>query len=329
MIRDRKARPLCSVIVPVCNESANIHILYERIQEAVAGLDADWELLFVDDGSWDDSFDILVELHRMRPEVRALRLSRNFGSHIAIAAGLDHASGDLAIIMAADMQDPPEVLPALFERWKAGCDIVWGVRQDRDDPLTNRLWSWAFYTLIRRIALPDYPKGGTGSFCLIDRMVIEAFQQLRERNRVTFGLLSWVGFRQEHVPYRRERRHAGRSGWTSGRRVKAALDTIASFSYFPIRLISYIGICVSLLSVVGALYVLLTALFFARPVAGWPSLMVVVLFLGGVQLITLGIIGEYLWRSLDESKQRPLYFIRDAVGVKRGRSVNVTVNSHR
>ena len=316
----RKAQPLCSVIVPVYNESANIPALYDRVQKVVAGIEASWEFLFVDDGSTDGSFDALARLHGGHPEVRALRLSRNFGSHIAIAAGLDHARGDLAIIMAADMQDPPEVLPALFERWRAGCDIVWGVRKDRDDPLSTRLWSWAFYAVIRRIALPEYPEGGTGSFCLIDRMVIDAFRQLRERNRVTFGLLLWLGFRQDHVPYRRERRQVGRSGWTLGRRVKAALDTIASFSYFPIRLISYIGVCVSLLSLAGAVYVLLAALFYAHPVAGWPSLMVVVLFLGGVQLITLGIIGEYLWRNFDESKHRPLYFIREAVGIPEGKA---------
>ncbi len=313
-MRTRKAHPVCSVIVPVYNESANLHALYERIRKAVAGLEARWEFLFVDDGSDDDSFEVLERLHDFHPEVRALQLSRNFGSHIAIAAGLDHARGHLAIIMAADMQDPPEVLPALFERWRAGADVVWGVRVDRDDALSTRLWSWAFYVVIRRIALPEYPEGGTGSFCLIDRKVMEAFRQLRERNRVTFGLLSWLGFRQDRVPYRRERRRAGRSGWTLGRRIKAAVDTIASFSYFPIRLISYVGLGVSLLSLVGAGYVLVTALVYAHPVAGWASLMVVVLFLGGVQLVTLGVIGEYLWRSFDESKHRPLYFIREAVG---------------
>jgi glycosyltransferase involved in cell wall biosynthesis len=311
----RDLRPLCSVIVPVYNESANIPALYERIQRAVAGLDASWEFLFIDDGSVDDSFGVLAGLYRTHPEVRALRLSRNFGSHVAIAAGLDHARGDLAIVMAADMQDPPEVLPTLIDRWRAGCDVVWAVRRDREDSLSTRLWSWAFYAVIRRIALPEYPEGGTGSFCLIDRKVIDAFRQLRERNRVTFGLLLWLGFRQDHVPYRRARRQSGRSGWTGGKRVKAALDTIASFSYFPIRLISYVGVAVSLLSLVGAVYVLLTALFYAHPVAGWPSLMVVVLFLGGVQLITLGIIGEYLWRNFDESKHRPLYFIREVIGI--------------
>jgi len=310
--------PLVSIVVPVHNEQENLERLYDEVNRVLAGIGGlEWEFLFVDDGSRDRSFDIVRELHARDQRVLALRFPRNFGSHVAIAAGLDHCRGDAAIIMAADLQDPPELLPTLIAEWTAGSDIVWAARAGRDDGAVRRVLTRAFYRLVRRFAIPTYPAGGTGSFCLISAPVVETFRECKERNRLTFGLIAWSGFKQTEVPYRRPQRDAGRSSWTAGRLVKSAVDTFVGFSFTPIRAISYFGVGVSLVSFLVGLYLLINKLAFGTKVEGWTSVMLAVLVLGGVQLVMIGVLGEYLWRVLEEARARPLYVLERRLGFDR------------
>jgi polyisoprenyl-phosphate glycosyltransferase len=309
------SRPLIAIVVPVHNEKDNLVRFREEVSLVMRELgEYDWEFVFVDDGSTDGSFDILRTLRDLDERVTALRFPRNFGSHVAIAAGIDYAKGDAAIIMAADLQDPPALIRDFVARWRDGYDVVWGARSGRDD---GRMRAWAmnrFYSLVRRIAIPNYPRGGTGSFCLITKPVMDAFRQMNERNRLTFGLIAWAGFRETQVPYHRPRRLVGASSWTIGKMFKAAIDTFVSFSFLPIRAISYFGVLVSLLSFLFGFYVLLNKILFGTHVEGWTSVMLAVLLLGGVQLVMIGVLGEYLWRALDEARARPLYIIERSLG---------------
>ena len=309
------AKPLIAIVVPVHNEKDNLVRFREEVSVVMRQLgEYDWEFVFVDDGSTDGSFEVLTTLRDLDERVTALRFPRNFGSHVAIAAGIDYAKGDAAIIMAADLQDPPELIREFVARWRNGYDVVWGARSGRDD---GKARAWAmnrFYSLVRRIAIPNYPKGGTGSFCLITKPVMDAFRQMNERNRLTFGLIAWAGFRETQVPYHRPRRLVGSSSWTMGKMFKAAIDTFVSFSFLPIRAISYFGLLVSALSFLIGFYVLLNKVFFGTHVEGWTSVMLAVLLLGGVQLVMIGVLGEYLWRALDEARARPLYIIERTLG---------------
>ena len=309
------AKPLIAIVVPVHNEKDNLAHFHEAVSVLMHQLgEYDWEFVFVDDGSTDGSFEILTTLRDVDKRVTALRFPRNFGSHVAIAAGIDYSRGDAAVIMAADLQDPPSLIKDFVARWREGFDVVWGARSGRDD---GRMRAWAmnrFYSLVRRIAIPNYPRGGTGSFCLITKPVMDAFRQMNERNRLTFGLIAWAGFRETQVPYHRPRRLVGDSSWTIGKMLKAAVDTFVSFSFLPIRAISYFGLLVSLASFLFGFYVLINKLFFGAHVEGWTSVMLAVLLLGGVQLVMVGVLGEYLWRALDEARARPLYIIERTLG---------------
>jgi dolichol-phosphate mannosyltransferase len=308
--------PRATVIIPCFNEEATIPVLYEQLVSVLDPIFGErWEVLFVDDGSSDRSMSMIGALHTEDPRVRAVSLTRNFGSHIAIAAGLDNATGDVAVILAADLQDPPELIPAFMERWREGHDIVWGTRETRSDPLVRKILARAFYGLIRRTALPRIPSTGTGSFCLIDRSVIESFRRFPEHNRLTFGIISWSGFSQAEVHYRRSARFAGRSKWSFGQLVKTGIDALVSFSYLPLRAISYFGFFVSLVAFTFGLYVIAAHFDAGSSLKGWPSLMTAVLFLGGVQLLTLGVLGEYIWRISEESRRRPLYLVRTKLGM--------------
>jgi dolichol-phosphate mannosyltransferase len=308
--------PLLSIVVPVFNEEANLPRFHEAVSAVVSTLGLDWAFVFVDDGSRDGSFTVIEALRARDPRVTAIRFARNFGSHVAIAAGLDHSRGDATVIMAADLQDPPEVVREFVARWRDGFDVVWGARTGRDERVLRRWFMASFYALVRRFAIPGYPKGGTGSFCLISRKVADTFRQCTERNRLTFGLIAWSGFRDTQVPYHRPARAAGASSWTFGRLVKSALDTFISFSFLPIRAISYFGLLVSFVSFLFGFYVVFNKLRFGTHVEGWTSVMLAVLILGGVQLTMIGVLGEYLWRILDEARARPLYVIDRTLGVR-------------
>ena len=309
------SKPLLAIVVPVFNEHGNLRAFYDAVTGVMKSLaDYDWEFVFVDDGSRDGSFDVLNTLRAQDDRVHALRFPRNFGSHVAIAAGIDYCRGDAAIVMAADLQDPPELIRDFVGRWRDGFDIVWGARTGRDDGAVRGWAMGMFYRLVRRFAIPTYPTGGTGSFCLITRPVIEAFRQCNERNRLTFGLVAWSGFRETSVPYHRPRRLVGASSWTARKMFKAALDTFVSFSSLPIRAISFLGLLVSGLSFVFGVYVVINQIFFGTRVQGWTSVMLAVLVLGGVQLLMIGVLGEYLQRILEEARARPLYIVERTLG---------------
>jgi glycosyltransferase involved in cell wall biosynthesis len=314
-VSERSEHPRATVVVPVFNEEEMLEAFYARLAPVLDSAFDSWELVFVDDGSSDRSVPIMRALHDQDQRVQAVRLAKNVGSHIALAAGLDHANGDVVVILAADLQDPPEVIPEFVARWREGYEIVWGARESRDDPAGRALLARAFYAIIRRTALPDIPRTGTGSFCLLDQAVVQAVRSARERNRFTLGLVSWLGFAQTVVPYQRAGREAGASKWSLRARVKLAVDIFVSFSYLPIRAISYFGIVISAVSFTFALYVIIDWVVAGTTLRGWPSIMVAVLFLGGVQLVTLGIIGEYVWRIAEEARARPLYVVRELIGM--------------
>jgi dolichol-phosphate mannosyltransferase len=313
-----RRRKVCSVIIPVFNEQECLHELHRRLLNvAEERKEFDWEFIFIDDGSTDQSPQIIQKLHQEDPRVKALKLSKNFGSHIAIKAGFDHCSGDVAIVIAADMQDPPELITSFLEKWEEGEHIIWGIRKNRKDPLLRRFVAKTFYWVVRKVALPNYPLQGTGSFCLVDRKVINTLRLCEERNRVTFGLVSWLGFKQGEIFYERKERFAGTSKWGLAKMAKTAIDSFVSFSYFPIRIISYFGVIVSIISFLLGIYVILNKILAGARVMGWSSLMLTMLFLGGIQLIMLGIIGEYIWRIAEDTKRRPLYIVEKQIGFSR------------
>ena len=309
------SRPLIAIVVPVFNEGGNLRAFYEAVAGVIQSMpEYDWGFMFVDDGSRDGSFEVLSALRARDERVQALRFPRNFGSHVAIAAGIDYCHGDAAIVMAADLQDPPALIREFVDRWRSGYDVVWGARTGRDEGALRSYGMSMFYRLVRRFAIPTYPQGGTGSFSLISRPVIDAFRQCQERNRLTFGLIAWSGFRETSVPYHRPRRLIGSSSWTLRKMLKAAIDTFVSFSSLPIRTISFLGLLVSALSFVFGVYVFINQVFFGTRVQGWSSVMLAVLVLGGVQLLMIGVLGEYLQRILDEARARPLYIVERTLG---------------
>jgi len=311
---ENKTIPLVSVIVPVCNEEENLEVFYETLIGAIKDEPNEWEIVFIDDGSTDCSFDLLREIHSKDKRVKVLRFTRNFGSHVAIAAGLQTSLGDAAVIMAADLQDPPRLLQSFLEEWRKGAYVVWGVRRTREDPFFQKITSKAFYWLIKKLAFPSYPSHGSGSFCLLDRSVIDTFDSFRERNRVTFGLIAWAGFPQAEVLYERPRRKSGKSKWNFRSRLKVALDTLLSFSHKPVRFISFLGFIISIPSLAIAFFLVIRWFLVGTTVVGWTSLIVSSLFLGGVQLLAIGALGEYLWRILEETKSRPLFVVREKLG---------------
>jgi len=276
-------------------------------------LDIPTEIIFVDDGSSDKSFDIISHLSQKDARVKCLRFSRNFGSHAALLAGLRKACGAAAVIISADLQDPPELIRDLVEKWRQGYHTVWAVRESRKDPFAKKLFAATFYRLFRRIALPNYPPSGM-DFGLFDRRILDNLKRLHEINYFIPGLILWLGFRQAYISYHRRSRHSGRSKWTVRKRTKNAVDAIVSFSYFPIRLISYTGFFVSLLAFLYVVFLVTRKLFFGLGTPGWVSVFVAVLFLGGLQLMMLGILGEYIWRTTDQVRSRPSYILMDQIG---------------
>jgi polyisoprenyl-phosphate glycosyltransferase len=301
--------PELSVVLPVCNEVDNIPILYRRLRKVLDAAGSSYELLFVDDGSSDGSGALLRELAAVDARVIVVELARNFGHQVAISAGLDFSQGAGVIIMDTDLQDPPEALPEFIAKWREGYDVVYAVRLQRKESWPKRIVYAAFYRLLRRVANVDIPLD-SGDFCIMDRKVVDLLRTMPERNRFVRGIRSWVGLHQTGLPYERQARHAGRPTYTFGRLMLLALDGFVSFSHAPLRLASLLGIGISLLSLIVA-----AAYFVKRVTAGlsppgFATLVVAVFFLAGIQLITLGVIGEYVGRIFDEVKQRPLYVVR-------------------
>lgn len=301
---------LLSVVVPAFNEQAVLHECHSRLSKVLDALGVSAEIVFVNDGSTDNTPEVLYRLREQDPRVAVVELSRNFGKEIALTAGLDHAQGEAVVVIDADLQDPPELIPELIKQWREGYDVVYATRVARDgETYLKKATAGAFYRLIQQVSRVKIP-ADTGDFRLLSRRAVDALKQLREQHRFMKGLFSWIGYSQKSVPYRRDPRFAGETKWNYWRLWNLALEGITSFTIAPLKLASYIGVLTSLAAFIYAVRVIYKTLVYGDPVQGYPSLMVVVLFLGGIQLLTLGVIGEYLGRMFDETKGRPLYFTK-------------------
>jgi dolichol-phosphate mannosyltransferase len=309
------AIPRYSIVAPCYNEAGVLHELHRRISEVMDQTGEAWELVLVNDGSRDRTPELMRELHAADPRVKVIDFARNFGHQIAASAGLDYTRGEAVVIIDADLQDPPEVILEMINRWKEGYEVVYAVRTERKgETWFKEFTAKLFYRIIYRITDVDIPMD-TGDFRLMDRKVVEALKRMDERHRFIRGMTSWVGFRQTGVSYAREERFAGETHYPFRKMLKFALDAITGFSYAPLQVATYLGFVIAGLSALGALGVVYARLFVGTsPFYGQATTLVTVLFLGGVQLITLGIIGEYLGRIYDEVKGRPLYIVREALG---------------
>ncbi len=311
------SRPVLSIIAPVYNEEAILHELYRRITEVMETFGEPWELVLVNDGSWDRSYDIMLELHEQDPRVHIVNFSRNFGHQIAITAGMDYAQGQAVVIIDADLQDPPQVILDLVAKWREGYEVVYAIRRERKGETWFKLWTAKmFYRLINKITGVNIPLD-TGDFRLLDRKAVDALRQIREHHRFMRGLSVWIGFRQTGVMYVREERFAGETKYPFRKMLRFAMDGITSFSYLPLQLATYMGFTIAGLSVLGIIITIILRLSGSHAFEGQATTLVMVLFLGGIQLISLGIIGEYLGRIYDEVKNRPLYIVDEAVGFER------------
>jgi glycosyltransferase involved in cell wall biosynthesis len=306
---------LISVIVPCYDEDEVLVETNRRLAATLEGLEqVDFEIIYVDDGSRDRTADILREIQAADKRTRVVRLSRNFGHQLAVSAGLEHAAGDAAVIIDADLQDPPEVIQEMIERWRDGYHVVYGLRGARPGETNFKLWTAkAFYRLINRISEIEIPLD-VGDFRLLDRKVVDVLLAMPERDRFLRGMVSWIGFRQVGVLYDRAPRHAGKSKYPLMKMLRFAVDSVISFSFAPLRLAIWGGFIALGASFVGIVYALAIRLYTTDWVKGWASLFTAVLFLGGVQLITLGIVGEYVGRIYAEVKLRPLYVVRERWG---------------
>jgi dolichol-phosphate mannosyltransferase len=307
------AGPVYSVVAPVKDEEETLPHFYGRIVEVMEGLGEPFELILINDGSIDGSLAVMRDLCRRDPRVRAIDFSRNFGHQIAISAGLDYARGQAVIIIDADLQDPPEVIPALVERWKEGAEVVYAQRQTRKGETRFKLLTArAFYGLIGRITQVNIPRN-TGDFRLVARNVVDALVQMREHHRFMRGLSAWVGFRQEAVLYDRQERFAGTTKYPFRKMLRFSVDAITSFSQLPLQLATTLGFFLAGISLIGILIAIILRVF-THAIIGQATTLIMVLFIGGIQLIFLGIIGEYLGRIYDEVRARPLYIVRRVIG---------------
>jgi polyisoprenyl-phosphate glycosyltransferase len=315
------AEPVLSVVIPLKDEVTNVRPLVDQLQTVLDDVTDRWEVVFVDDGSNDGTYPLLVEIHESDARFRIVRLSRNFGHQIAISAGLDFARGSAVITMDGDLQHPPDVIPELVRHWRGGAQVVYGVMTSRHgESSVKATTARVFYWTLSKLTDIDVPPNA-GDFRLVDRTALDAFLRLRERNRYLRGMFSWVGFEQQGVPYTSPPRAAGQTKYTFGRMVRLATDAIVGFSDRPLRLALNLGFVVSLGAILFGLSAVVSKLLGVLVVPGWTSVMVLVGVVGGVQLIVMGIIGEYVGRIADEVKQRPLYVVRAVHGVGAAREL--------
>lgn len=303
-----------SVVVPVyCNEET-IDALYKELTDVARQMSVvDFEYIFVDDGSEDNSFLRLQALSRQDSRVKVIKLSRNFGSFIACMAGLYYVSGNCAAIMAADLQDDPALLIALLRKWEEGNEVVMAVRKERKENFLKICFAKLYYVLMRAFSLRDMPIGGF-DFVLIDRKVINALKEMKEKNTSLMGQILWTGFKRGHIYYTKRARTAGRSRWTTGKKIKYFIDSFVAFSYFPIRFMSVLGLLVSFVGFVFAVYASYKRIFVGVEVPGFTLLLTIILLTSGVQMTMTGVLGEYLWRNFDATRKRPLFIIDTAIG---------------
>ncbi len=308
------APPELTVVVPVLNEERNVPLIAERLTGVLSGCVASHEILFIDDGSRDGTLAAIRALAAADSRIRCVSFSRNFGKEVALAAGLDHAWGEAVVMIDADLQHPPETIPLFVEKWREGFDMVYGQRTDRStDGRTYSGFARRFYRLFERFAETPLPEGA-GDFRLVSRRVVEALKRLPERARFSKGLFAWVGFRQIGVPYQVAPRLHGETKWNYMKLFRFALDGLTSFSTAPLRLATWTGIAISCLAFLYAFMIILETLVLGRSVPGFPSIIVSVMFFSGIQLIFLGVIGEYVGRIFAEVKERPLYLVAEEVG---------------
>ena len=314
MMSDHSPEIEISVVVPLYNEEENIDYLFTRLLSVLDKLETSYEVVCINDGSRDNTLKQLIEYHHQNPNIKVINLSRNFGKEIALTAGIDYARGEAVIPIDADLQDPPELIEELVAKWRQGYDIVYATRRSRQgETWLKRFTADAFYKTIGKMTKISIP-ANTGDFRLLDRKVVEALKQIPERTRFMKGLFAWVGYKQTSVMFDREPRAAGTTTWNYWKLWNFAIDGITSFSFVPLKIWSYIGLFISFISLLYASFLVIRTLILGIDVPGYASLMVAVLFFGGIQLITLGVIGEYLGRVYEEVKGRPLYFVRESYG---------------
>ena len=316
-----------SVVVPVYNEEQNLDYLFERLISVLNRLNMTYEIVCVNDGSKDNTIERLIEHHQQNPAIKVVNLSRNYGKEIALSAGLDYTCGDAVVPIDADLQDPPELIAEMVAKWREGYDVVLATRRSRQgESWAKRFTANAFYRIIDRISHVPIPRD-TGDFRLIDRRVVDAIKQLPDRNRFMKGLFAWVGFKQTSILYDRPSRYKGETTWNYWRLWNLALDGITSFSFIPLKVWSYIGLLVAIPAFFYASFLVIRTVLFGVDLPGYASIMVAVLFLGGVQLVSLGVLGEYLGRVYEEVKGRPLYLVRESYGFDSTQSVRQKVHS--
>ena len=310
--------PSISVVVPCFNEQDGIAECHGRISEVLRVLNISYEIVYVDDGSRDATLSSLARIHAADPHVTVIELSRNFGHQPAVTAGLEAATGQAVVIMDADLQDPPELIPAMLDKWAEGYEVIYGVRESRERESGLKRWTAkAFYRLINLLSEVQIPPDA-GDFRLLDRKAVEAMKSMPERHRFLRGMCSWVGFRQCGIKYARAPRFAGSTKYPVRKMLNLALDAIASFSTLPLRLLAGLGLASAVLALAGIIYALVVRLFTHSWVAGWAISFIVLLFLGGLQMMSIGILGEYVGRIYSETKQRPLYIARSVLARRNG-----------
>lgn len=297
-----------SIIVPVYYSSDTLMMLYQDMKEKILGQLGDYEIVFVDDGSGDESWSIMQEIRALDDRVVLVRLSRNFGEHAALLAGLSCCTGDCAVTKQADLQEDSELILELYESWKKGNKVVLAVREERDDKLIYKWFANLYYVIVRKLIMPDMPRGGFDCY-LLDRKAIDVLLMLDERNSSLSLQVLWMGFQTDKVYFHRKAREVGESRWTMSKKIKLIVDSMMSFSYFPIRFMTVLGGLVSLFAFLMGIYIISSKLIVGEPVLGWTSLMAVLLFSTGLILLMLGVLGEYIWRALDASRNRPPYLI--------------------
>jgi glycosyltransferase involved in cell wall biosynthesis len=304
-----------SVVVPVYNEEENLDALFGRLMAVLAEIGARYEIVCVNDGSRDGTLKGLIDYHHRYPQIKVVNLSRNFGKDVAMTAGIDHARGEAVIPIDADLQDPPELIADMVGKWREGYDVVYASRRERKgETWLKRFTAGIFYRVMNKLS--DFPiPPNTGDFRLLDRRVVESLKRMPERNRFMKGLFAWVGYRQTAIFFDREPRHLGQTKWNYWKLWNFALDGITSFSFLPLKVWTYVGFALACLTLLYACFLLGRTIIFGNDVPGYASLMVAVLFLGGIQLLTLGIVGEYIGRVYEEVKGRPLYLVRDRYGI--------------
>jgi polyisoprenyl-phosphate glycosyltransferase len=303
-----------SIVIPMYNESENIEYLYKKIISSIEKLKISFEVICINDGSRDDTLQKLYMLSKKDKRIKVLDLSRNFGKEIAMTAGIDYSTGNAVVPIDADLQDPPELIKDLYKKWKEGYEVVYAKRSIRKgESFIKKITAHFFYKIIQKMTNFNIPEN-TGDFRLMDRKVVNALNELRETHRFMKGLFSWVGFKHTAVTYDRDPRYAGTTKWNYFKLLNLAIEGVTSFSHIPLRIAMYLGFFVSITSFAYAIFIITKKFLYGDIVQGYASIMAVILFLGGIQLIAIGIIGEYVGRTYNESKRRPLYFIREQYG---------------